>query len=176
MAAPNYIRLYEFIFDRVFDPVESIDLLLELEIPPAEPGTFLAAYREDDVKVVARFVGGHLNQLLLLRVSIVLKADFIAIRTNAAFLSWWSFTLKTLVSYNFCSINSNISSRCSVAMLILSFFSAAESTCYCSFFHLHPVAGNIGSRHWTVSYFSWSLKCEPLHLRKISVGKWVWKE
>ena len=87
MAAPNYIRLYELIFDWVFDPVESIDLLLELEIPPAEPGTFLAAYREDDVKVVARFVGGHLNQVLLLRVSIVLKADFIAIRTNAAFLS-----------------------------------------------------------------------------------------
>ena len=50
MAAQNYIRLYELIFDRVFDPVESIHLLLELEIPPAEPGTFLAGYREDDVK------------------------------------------------------------------------------------------------------------------------------
>ena len=72
----NYIRLYELIFDRVFD-----------EIPPADPGTFLTAHIEDETKVVARFVGGHLNQLLLLRVSIVLKADFIAIRTNAAFLS-----------------------------------------------------------------------------------------
>ena len=83
----NYIRLYELIFDRVFDPVESLQLLFELEIPPANPGTFLTAHIGHGVKVVARFVGGHLNQLLLLRVSIVLKADFIAIRTHAAFLS-----------------------------------------------------------------------------------------
>ena len=82
-----YIRLYEFIFNRVFDPVESQAMLFNLEIPPAEPGTFLAGHTDHDVKVVARFAGGHLNQLLLLRVSLVLKADFIAIRANAAFLS-----------------------------------------------------------------------------------------
>ena len=83
----NYIRLYEFIFNQMYNAVESQTLLAELEIPPADPGTFLAAHIEGETKVVARFVGGHLNQLLLLRVSIVLKADFIAIRTNAAFLS-----------------------------------------------------------------------------------------
>ena len=80
--------------------------------PPADPGTFLVGHTDHNVKVVARFVGGHLNQVLLLKVSLVLKADFIAIRTNAAFLSWWSFTLKTLVSYNFCSINSIITLFC----------------------------------------------------------------
>ena len=79
----NYIRLYEFIFDRV----ESINLLLDLEIPPADPGTFLVGHTDHDVKVVARFAGGHLNQVLFLKVSLVLKADFIAIRTNVAFLS-----------------------------------------------------------------------------------------
>ena len=83
----NYIRLYELIFNRVFDPVESLTLLRQLEIPPADPGTFLTAHRDGETKVVARFVGGHLNQVLLLKVSIILKADFIAIRTNAAFLS-----------------------------------------------------------------------------------------
>ena len=87
MAAQNYIRLYEFIFDRVFDPVETAQLLFELQIPPADPGTFLVGHTDHDVKVVARFAGGHLNQVLLLRVSLVLKADFIAIRTNVAFLS-----------------------------------------------------------------------------------------
>ena len=60
----NYIRLYEFIFNRVKDPVESLDLLLQLEIPPADPGTFLAAHIDGETKVVARFVGGHLNQVL----------------------------------------------------------------------------------------------------------------
>ena len=54
----NYIRLYEFIFNRVKDPVESLDLLLQLEIPPADPGTFLAAHIDGETKVVARFVGG----------------------------------------------------------------------------------------------------------------------
>ena len=92
----NYIRLYELIFDRVFDPVESLQLLFDLEIPPADPGTFLTAHTDHGVKVVARFVGGHLSQLLLLRVSIVLKADFIAIRTNAAFLSWMEFYTENL--------------------------------------------------------------------------------
>ena len=87
MAAQNYIRLYELIFDRVFDPVETVQLLFELEIPPADPGTFLTAHTDHDVKVVARFAGGHLNQVLFLKVSLVLKADFIAIRANAAFLS-----------------------------------------------------------------------------------------
>ena len=87
MAAQNYIRLFELIFDRVFDPVESLQLLFDLEIPPADPGTILTAHIDRGVKVVARFVGGHLSLLLLLRVSLVLKADFIAIRTKAAFLS-----------------------------------------------------------------------------------------
>ena len=38
MAAQNYIRLYELIFDRVFDPVETVQLLFELQIPPGRPG------------------------------------------------------------------------------------------------------------------------------------------
>ena len=86
-ARMNYVRLYELIFNRVFDPVESQALLRLLEIPPADPGTFLAGHVVGETKVVARFAGGHLNQILFLKASIVLKADFIAIRTNAAFLS-----------------------------------------------------------------------------------------
>ena len=88
----NYIRLFELIFNRMYNAVESQTLLAELEIPPADPGTFLAAYLEGKKPrwwpgLSGGGGGGHLNQLLLLRVSIVLKADFIAIRTNAAFLS-----------------------------------------------------------------------------------------
>ena len=65
----------------------SASILQLLEIPPADPGTFLAAHVDDGVMIIARFAGGHLHQVLFLKVSIVLKADFIAIRTNVAFLS-----------------------------------------------------------------------------------------
>ena len=45
----NYIRLYEFIFNRVKDPVESLDLLLQLEIPPADPRNVLSdPHRRED--------------------------------------------------------------------------------------------------------------------------------
>ena len=54
----NYVRLYELIFNRVFDPVESQALLRLLEIPPADPGTFLAGHIVGETKVVARFAGG----------------------------------------------------------------------------------------------------------------------
>ena len=83
----NYVFMYELIFNRTFQPASSQALLAELSIPPGDPGTFLAAHIVGETKVVARFARGHLHQVLLLKVSIVLKADFIAIRKNAAFLS-----------------------------------------------------------------------------------------
>ena len=131
-----------------------------------------------NTKVVARFAGGTFikYQVLFLKVSIVLKADFIANRTNVAFLSWWSFTLKTLVSYNnyFCSISSKISSRCSViAMLILSFFSLYRRITQPKFISVYtPSPGTVAR---AIQRWLTFLDGERLHLRKIWVEKWAWK-